>query len=65
MTNALLETFRNGRIFAMEAPMSERVRLWREDYGHFESDPDSLIERLRHLEEADDVGAIIALTCPE
>ena len=49
LPDALLETFRNGRIFAMEAPMSERVRLWREDYGHFEADPDSLIERLRYL----------------
>jgi tRNA 2-selenouridine synthase len=49
LPDSLLETFRNGDIFALEAPMSERVRLWREDYAHFESDPDSLITRLRHL----------------
>ena len=29
--------------------MSERIQLWREDYGHFEADPGALLERLRHL----------------
>jgi tRNA 2-selenouridine synthase len=47
--DALLETLRAGEVFAVEAPMSERVRLWREDYGHFEADPDALIAKLRHL----------------
>lgn len=49
LPDALLETFRNGELFAIDASMTERVRLWREDYGHFETDPDALLERLRHL----------------
>jgi tRNA 2-selenouridine synthase len=49
LPDALLETLRAGRIFAVEAAMPERVKLWREDYGHFESDPQSLIEKLRNL----------------
>jgi tRNA 2-selenouridine synthase len=47
--DALLETLRAGEVFAVEAPMQERVKLWREDYGHFEADPDALIAKLRHL----------------
>jgi tRNA 2-selenouridine synthase len=46
---ALREGMRDARLFAVSAPMNERVQLWREDYGHFERDPDSLIERLRRL----------------
>jgi tRNA 2-selenouridine synthase len=49
LPDALLETFRSGKLFAIEASMRERVRLWREDYGHFEADPDALLERLRYL----------------
>lgn len=49
LPDALLETFRQGRLYNVQAPMSERVALWREDYGHFETDPDALLERLRHL----------------
>ncbi len=46
---ALLEAMRDARVFAVTAPMSERVQLWREDYAHFEHDPDALLERLRPL----------------
>ena len=45
----LLEAMRDARLFAVSAPIGERVQLWREDYGHFERDPDALIERLRRL----------------
>jgi tRNA 2-selenouridine synthase len=47
--DALLETLRAGDVLAVDAPMTERVKLWREDYGHFEADPDALIAKLRHL----------------
>jgi tRNA 2-selenouridine synthase len=47
---SLLETMRStGTLLHVDAPMTERVRLWREDYTHFERDPDSLIQRLVHL----------------
>ena len=45
----LLQAMHAGRIFGIAAPMSERVKLWREDYGHFERDLDAMMERLRHL----------------
>ena len=31
------------------APMAERVRLWREDYGHLAADPKEMVERLSPL----------------
>jgi tRNA 2-selenouridine synthase len=47
---ALLETMRStGTLMQITAAMDERVRLWREDYAHFERDPESLLERLAHL----------------
>jgi tRNA 2-selenouridine synthase len=49
LPDVLLDTFRRGNLFSVQAPMSERVQLWREDYGHFEADPQALLERLRHL----------------
>jgi tRNA 2-selenouridine synthase len=45
----LLQAMHAGRIFAISAPMSERVKLWREDYSHFERDLPAMMERLRHL----------------
>lgn len=44
-----LQAMRAGTIFAVNAPMCERVKLWREDYGHFERDLDAMMERLCHL----------------
>lgn len=35
--------------YALDVPMPERVRVWHEDFGHFVTDPDSLIDRLQHL----------------
>ena len=49
LPDALLEKMRAGRVFAVDAPMAERVKLWREDYRHFEEDPEGLLDRLRHL----------------
>ena len=49
LPSALLEAIRAGRLFNVTAPMTERVRLWREDYSHFERDPEGLLERLQYL----------------
>lgn len=46
---ALVETMRGAHVFGVTAPMSERVELWRQDYSHFERDPDALMERLHYL----------------
>lgn len=47
--SALLETMYGARLFSVNAPMAERVALWREDYSHFELDLDAMMDRLRHL----------------
>ena len=49
LPDALLKAMHAGRVFNISAPMSERVRLWREDYSHFERDLDTLIGRLTYL----------------
>ena len=49
LPGALLDALHAGALFNVTAPMQERVRLWREDYSHFETDPDSLLERLQYL----------------
>ena len=49
LPQALLEAMRDVEAFGVNTAMSERVKLWREDYGHFERDPRALMERLRHL----------------
>lgn len=46
---ALLTTMRKGPVITVSASMAQRVQLLREDYRHFEEDPESLIERLIHL----------------
>lgn len=45
----LLQAMHAGRIYPISAPMSERVKLWREDYSHFERDLPAMMERLRYL----------------
>jgi tRNA 2-selenouridine synthase len=49
LPDALLAAMREGVTIAVEAPMPQRVLLWREDYRHFEEDPVALIERLAFL----------------
>jgi len=50
LPSSLLETMHgDARLFSVSAPMTERVALWREDYGHFERDLDAMMDRLRHL----------------
>lgn len=49
LPGALMDGIRAGRVVAVNAPMMERVKLWREDYSHFERDPEALLVRLRHL----------------
>lgn len=49
LPDALLNSMRSGMTIAVDAPMAERVKLLREDYAHFEVDPQSMIDRLAHL----------------
>jgi tRNA 2-selenouridine synthase len=49
LPDALLTHMRAGTTIQVEAPLPQRVQLLREDYDHFETDPESLIERLAYL----------------
>lgn len=46
---AIFDKMHAGTPFRVEASMPERVKLWREDYRHFEENPNQLLEQLRHL----------------
>jgi tRNA 2-selenouridine synthase len=46
---ALFAAMHAGTPFRVEAPMPARVKLWREDYSHFEEDPEALVAQLQHL----------------
>jgi len=49
LPDALLAGMRQGTVLVVDAAMPQRVQLLREEYGHFESDPQALIERLANL----------------
>jgi tRNA 2-selenouridine synthase len=49
LPEALLDAMRKGVTICVDAPMPQRVTLWREDYRHFEEDPIALLDRLVHL----------------
>lgn len=35
--------------YLVDAPMAERVRVWREDFSHFAADPEAMLARLVYL----------------
>lgn len=49
LPDALLSSMRQGMTLAVDAAMPLRVQLLREDYRHFEEDPQALIQRLAYL----------------
>lgn len=46
---ALFEAMHASTCYRIEADMTARVSLWREDYRHFEADPYALLDRLEHI----------------
>jgi tRNA 2-selenouridine synthase len=49
--DALLARMRESPCIVLEVPLETRVRLLRDEYAHFESDPDSLLKQLDCLAE--------------
>lgn len=49
LPDSLFSAIHKGLVYRVEAPMNARVALWREDYGHFEKDPSTLLSKLKHL----------------
>ena len=46
---ALYEAMHQSPVVSIVAPMSERVKLWREDYPHFAMDPVEIVRKLEPL----------------
>jgi tRNA 2-selenouridine synthase len=49
LPDALFEAMHQASPIRIEAPMQERVRLWREDYAHLAADPVAMVEQLEPL----------------
>ena len=49
LPEALCEAMHRSPTITIETPMSERVRLWREDYPHFAADPQAMVRKLEPL----------------
>lgn len=46
---ALMEAMQNGSMIRITSPMEERLKVWQEDFAHFEADPAALLQKLEHL----------------
>ena len=49
LPEALYEAMHGSPVVNIDAPMGERVRLWREDYPHFAADPQDMVRKLEPL----------------
>jgi tRNA 2-selenouridine synthase len=49
LPDALEKAMHASPTLHLEAPMAERVRLWREDYPHFAADPVAMVDKLLPL----------------
>ena len=49
LPDALFEAMHLASPIRIEAPMQERVRLWREDYAHLAANPVAMVEQLEPL----------------
>jgi tRNA 2-selenouridine synthase len=49
LPEALFEAMHGSPVVNIDAPMSERVKLWREDYPHFALDPQGMVSKLEPL----------------
>ena len=49
LPEALYEAMHGSPVINIDAPMSERVKLWREDYPHFALDPQGMVGKLEPL----------------
>jgi tRNA 2-selenouridine synthase len=49
LPEALYEAMHLSPVVNLDAPMAERVKLWREDYPHFVRDPQGMVQKLEPL----------------
>jgi tRNA 2-selenouridine synthase len=48
---ALHEAMHRSPVFLLNAPIEERVRLWRDDYSHFEKDLNGMLDKMASVVE--------------
>lgn len=48
---ALYETMHRSPVLLLDAPIEERVRLWHEDYAHFEKDLNGMLDKMQYVVE--------------
>lgn len=49
LPDSLFEAMHRSPVVNIDAPMAERVKLWREDYPHFAGDPQAMVRKLEPL----------------
>jgi tRNA 2-selenouridine synthase len=49
LPTSLITRMHSSAFVKLNAPMTERVKLWHEDYGHFEADPPAFMAKLEPL----------------
>jgi tRNA 2-selenouridine synthase len=49
LPEALYQAMHRSPVINLVAPMSERVKLWREDYPHFAAEPVAMVQKLEPL----------------
>lgn len=49
LPESLHEAMHGSPVVNVDAPMAERVKLWREDYPHFATDPQDMVRKLEPL----------------
>jgi tRNA 2-selenouridine synthase len=49
LPTALFEAMHRSQTIQLSAPMSERVKLWTQDYPHFATDPTNMVDKLKPL----------------
>ncbi len=49
LPESLYEAMHGSPVVNIDAPMAERVKLWREDYPHFAVDPQGMVRKLEPL----------------
>jgi len=49
LPESLYKAMHGSPVVNIDAPMSERVKLWREDYPHFALDPQGMVRKLEPL----------------
>jgi len=49
LPDLLMERMRAAPVIHVQAPMAERVKVWREDYPHYAADPVAMVRKLQPL----------------